>query len=205
MGIELDVHMMKDGNIAVIHDSNLKRVTGYDVDIENLTKADLVNYPLSKSKTTIPLFEDVLTLVDGRVPLLVELKVVNDFNEDFARKVIELLNQYPYKKNVALQSFNPYANKFMKQTQDVFPVGQLASDVLPGQTKFVHFMFRHLFILLISKPDFLNYDIAYIRKRKIARLRRRGLPIIAWTIDSDEKQTLAAKFADNIIFENINI
>ncbi len=204
-GIELDVHLMKDGNIAVIHDANLKRVTGFDVLIEDLVKEDLVKYPLLKSKTTIPLLSEALSLVDGRVPVLVELKVVNDFNPEFALKVIEILNQYPYKKNVALQSFNPYAVKFLRMNQDVFPVGQLASDILPGQSKFVHFMFKHLFILMISKPHFLNYEVGYIKKRKIARLRRRGLPIVTWTIDTEEKKTLAAKFADNIIFESIKI
>lgn len=204
-GIELDVHLMKDGSIAVIHDANLKRVTGFDLKIEDLSKSDLAKYPLLKSLTPIPLLNEVLDLIDGQVPLMVELKVINEFNPEFAEKVLKLLCQYPYKKNVAVQSFNPYAVKYLRQNQDVFPVGQLASDVLPGQSKFVHFMFRHLFILLISKPDFLNYEVTYIKKRKIARLRRRGLPIITWTIDSEEKKALAAHYADNIIFESINI
>lgn len=204
-GIELDVHLMKDGNIAVIHDSNLKRVTGFDVEINTLTKKDLKNYPLLISKSYIPLLKEVLDIVDGKVPILIELKVENDFNPDFALKVLENLDSYPYKKNIALQSFNPYAVKYLKTHQDVYPIGQLASDVLPGQSKFVHFMFKHLFILHLSKPDFLNYEVAYIKKRRIARLRRRGLAIIAWTIDDENKKTLAAKYADNIIFEKITL
>ena len=87
-GIELDVHMMKDGNIAVIHDPSLKRVTGFDVNIKDLTKSDLIKYPLIKSGTYIPLLEDVLTLVDGQVPILVELKVENSFNQEFALRVL---------------------------------------------------------------------------------------------------------------------
>jgi len=204
-GIELDVHLMKDGNIAVIHDSSLKRVTGFDVEIESLSVKDLNKYPLLLSKTFVPTLDDVLKIVEGRVPILIELKVVHDFNPIFAEKILEILAQYPFKKNIALQSFNPYAVKFLKKEQDIYPVGQLGSDELPGQSKFVHFMFKHLFILHVSKPDFLNFDIKYIKKKKIARLRRRGLPILAWTIDSQEKKTLAASFADNIIFENINI
>lgn len=204
-GIELDVHLMKDGNIAVIHDANLKRVTGFDVEISSLTKDQLHRYPLLNSKTSIPLLEEVLVLVDGRVPLLVELKVNNEFNLDFALRVLEILKQYPYKHNVAVQSFNPYCVKFLRTNQKMFPVGQLASDELPGQTKFVKFMFKHLFVLLISKPDFLNEDIAYLKKRKIMHLRKKGLPVIAWTIDTLEKKAIAATYADNIIFEKINL
>jgi glycerophosphoryl diester phosphodiesterase len=204
-GIELDVHLMKDGNIAVIHDGNLKRVTGYDVEIASLTKDELHRYPLIVSKTLIPLLEDVLTLVDGQVPLLVELKVSNEFNPDFALRVLEILKQYHYKNTVAVQSFNPYCVKFLRANQTMFPVGQLASDVLPGQSKFVHFMFKHLYILHISKPHFLNYEVTYIKKKKIARLRKKGMPIVTWTIDTLEKKAIAAKYADNIIFEKINL
>lgn len=205
-GIELDVHLMKDGNIAVLHDASLKRVTGFDVVIDDLTIEDLAKYPLLKSKTTIPLLTDVLNLVSGKVPILVELKVENKFNPELARVVLEILNAYPYKKTIAVQSFNPYCAQYLKQNQDVFPVGQLATDVLPGQSRLVHFMFKSLLILKISKPDFLNMDIKYIAKKsKVKRLRKKGMPIIAWTIDSEDKKLTASQYADNLIFEIINL
>lgn len=205
-GIELDVHMLKDGNIAVVHDPNIQRVTGFDIEVKNLTAEDLSKYPLLKSKTPIPLLTDVLSLVAGQVPILIELKVDNDFNPDFAKKVLELLDAYPYKKTIAVQSFNPYCVKFLKQNQDVFPVGQLATNILKGQSKMVNFIFRSLLVLKISKPDFLNYEVTYInKKRKIARLRKKGMPIVTWTIDNEEKKLIAFKYADNLIFENINL
>ena len=61
-GIELDVHLMKDGELAVVHDSSLKRTAGADVKIEDLTKEDLEKYPLEGTEETIPLFKDVLAL-----------------------------------------------------------------------------------------------------------------------------------------------
>ena len=75
-GIELDVHLMKDGTLGVIHDSNLQRVAGADVRIEDLTLSDLPSYKLSETQETVPVFDDVLTLFDGKAPLIVELKVV---------------------------------------------------------------------------------------------------------------------------------
>ena len=68
-GIELDVHLLKDGNLAVMHDSLLNRTTGHPGRIEDLTTGDLINYPLEGTEETIPEFMDVLTLYNGKAPL----------------------------------------------------------------------------------------------------------------------------------------
>ena len=74
-GAELDVHLMSDGRLAVVHDSDLTRVCGKNVRIEDLTAADLPDCPLQGTTETIPLLEDVLALFEGKTPLVVELKV----------------------------------------------------------------------------------------------------------------------------------
>ena len=73
-GIELDIHLLKDGNLAVIHDSLLNRTTGAAGRIEDLTTEELKNYHLEGTEETIPEFMDVLTLYNGKAPLIVELK-----------------------------------------------------------------------------------------------------------------------------------
>ena len=73
-GAELDVHLMADGNLAVVHDSDLTRVCGKKGVIEDLRREDLKNYPLQGTGETIPLFGDVLDLFAGKTPLIVELK-----------------------------------------------------------------------------------------------------------------------------------
>ena len=73
-GIELDVHLMADGNLAVIHDPSLKRTVGVDVQIEDLRTEDLENYQLEGTAETIPLFRDVLDLYENKAPLIIELK-----------------------------------------------------------------------------------------------------------------------------------
>ena len=75
-GIEFDLHLLKDGNLAVIHDSLLKRTTGCDGRIEDLTTEDLKNYHLEGTDETIPTFQELLDLYDGKAPLIVELKPV---------------------------------------------------------------------------------------------------------------------------------
>lgn len=202
-GIELDVHLLTDGELVVFHDNNLKRIVGVDKEVDSLSSSDLNDYLLPKTKTPLPLLKDVLELVDGKVPILIELKIENYFNKDFPRILLELLDTYEYKDTIALQSFNPFAVKWLRKNQTYpYPLGQLGSDILPGQSKFTHFMFRNLYILKISKPNFLNYEVNFINKKKIQKYRKKR-PLITWTIDNPEKLEIARKQADNIIFESI--
>ena len=76
-GIEFDVHLLKDGSLAVMHDSDLKRITGREGFMEDLTAQDLENYHLCGTDQTIPTFQQVLDLFDGQAPLIIELKTRN--------------------------------------------------------------------------------------------------------------------------------
>ena len=73
-GAELDVHLMRDGNLAVIHDASLKRTAGADVLVEDLTAEELKRYRLEGTEEQIPLFSEVLEVFEGKTPLIVELK-----------------------------------------------------------------------------------------------------------------------------------
>jgi glycerophosphoryl diester phosphodiesterase len=204
-GIELDVHLLKDGNLVVFHDENLKRVVGVDVNLSSLTYDEVKQYLLPKTKTTLPLLKDVLDLVNGQVPLLIELKLMNKFDEAFPKAVLEELKDYKYKESIALQSFNPYAMKWLRQNQTYpYLLGQLGSNILPGQSKFVHFAFRHLFVAKIAKPDFINWEVSFINKRNIQRYRKKH-GLLTWTINDDKKLETAEKYADNIVFEHLKL
>lgn len=204
LGIELDVHLTSDGYIVVNHDANLVRTTGTDLVIEKAPLEEIRKSRLLKTNTQIPLLKEVLDLVNGKVPLLIELKIEGEIPPLFVDKVLDIINEYPHKNKILLQSFNPYVVKDIKNKVSELPVGQLMSDVLDGQSKFVHFMFKSLLILKLSKPDFFNYEVKYIKKRRIQR-KRNKLPLITWTIDNYDKLTTAKHFADNYIFELINI
>ena len=80
-GIELDVHLLADGNLAVIHDSTLKRVTGAEGIVEDLVTEDLKNYHLGGTEETIPTFRELLDLYEGKAPLIVELKPMLGFDQ----------------------------------------------------------------------------------------------------------------------------
>lgn len=204
-GIEMDVHPLKDGGLAVVHDNNLKRVTGFDVNVEDLTEAELANYPITIGGEKIPTFKELLNVVKGQVPLLIELKVTGDFNPELPSRVLKELEGYPNPEKIALQSFQPYCMKWLKEKADKYPLGQLTSWDLDGQSKVVRWLFGTLRVLKISKADFVAYDIRYLPNRFVRRVRRKGFPVLAWTVNTPERLAIAKKNVDNVIFETIRL
>ena len=201
--IEIDIHLMKDGELAVVHDSNLKRVTGHEVIVEDLTSAELEKYPLSMDGQTIPVLKDVLKLIDGAVPLLIELKFNDTFDEGQADALLKHLESYPYKDMIALQSFNPHAVKYLKEHTEEYSVGFLTSYKL-GKGKFITYLLKSLKLLKRMHADFISYDINYLPNKYVTKRRKKGMQVLTWTINSEEKLEKARQVADNIIFEKIN-
>ena len=93
-GIELDVHLMKDGTLAVIHDSSLLRTAGVDVKIEDLAKEDLPQYRLEGTDQHIPLFREALDLYEGKAPMIVELKAYHGNHAPLCEAVCKMLDSY---------------------------------------------------------------------------------------------------------------
>ena len=104
-GAELDVHLMKDGHLAVIHDASLRRTAGADVEIEDLTAEELKNYTLEGTEHHIPLLEEVLPIFAGKAPLIIELKSWKGNQAALAERVCREMEGYygPY----CMESFDP--------------------------------------------------------------------------------------------------
>ncbi|MDD4839472.1 MAG: glycerophosphodiester phosphodiesterase family protein [Clostridia bacterium] len=193
--IEMDLHLTSDGKIVVFHDSNLKRVCKIDKDIklEDLTYEELIQYHLSGTDNSIPLFDELLELVDGKVGLLIELKNVNPFYHGLEKAVIERLKTY--KGDFALQSFNPWSMKYCRLHSN-FVVGQLATYENKSFAPL-----GKLYFAKISKPAFIAYDIRQAENKYVAKWRK-SLPLLVWTINTPERLQKAKDIkANNIIFE----
>lgn len=205
-GIETDVHLLKDGVVAVHHDNNLRRICGKSINIESLTSSQLKDYPMTLGGEIIPLFPDMLKLVNGQVPILIELKTLCGWrNNDLARAVLRDLKDYPYQNVIAIQSFDPFAVKWVRKNQDTYPYGQLASwEGEKGKTPFfVNDFMGKLLCNKISRPMFIAYDIRSTPNDYINSYIEKKVPVISWTVNSKEKLELARKTTDNIIFEDI--
>ena len=202
--IEIDVHLLTDGELAVVHDSNLQRVTGQDVVVETLASADLKKYPLLLNGEKIPTLKETLALIDGKAPLLIELKFNDGFDKRQADALLAHLRDYPYKDMVALQSFHPAAVKYLKKKTTEYSVGFLSSFDLP-RGKFVTYLLKSLSLFNNMQADFISYDIHYLPNKYVAKKRKKGYQLLTWTINSQEKLQKATSLADNVIFEKIEV
>ncbi len=204
--IELDIHGSADGEAIVFHDRTLDRMTGVRGRVAGRTASELVRHSLLESPETIPTLGDVLDLVAGRVPILIELKSRSRRVGQLEKRVASLLSAY--NGPVAVQSFNPYSLGWFSDQAPEILRGQLALDYrkiamkrLPPVAKL--FM-RHMLLNYISKPHFVSYEWGALPSWASARVRMFGLPVIAWTVDSQDIASKVARHVDNIIFEGFH-
>ena len=203
-GIELDVHLMKDGTLAVIHDASLKRTTGADIHIEDLTVADLDQYTLEGTQERIPLFKDVLALFNGKAPLIVELKTASGNHAALAKAACEMLDSY--NGVYCLESFDPRVIHWLRKNRPDLCRGQLAENFfrspknkLPGYLKFV---LTHQLENFLVVPDFVSYKFADRKILGIWLVRKLWrVQGVTWTIKRQADYDTAVKNGWIPIFE----
>lgn len=194
-GIELDVHLLSDGELAVIHDSLLLRVTGKEGRVEDLTAADLVHYHLQGTTAHIPLLKDVLSVVHGKVPLIVEVKSVGNNYAAVTEKTCQLLESYagPY----CIESFDPRCVRWLRKNRPQVIRGQLAENFMKSRVKapwILRFVLTHQLMNFLSRPDFIAYR--YCDRKTLENFLCRklwGLQGVTWTLDSVENYHTAVK------------
>lgn len=188
-GIELDVHLMADGTLAVIHDASLKRTAGADVAIEDLTQEELAQYRLEGTDEQIPLFQDVLELFDGKAPMIIELKAERGNHEALASAVCNLLDDY--KGVFCIESFDPRVLYYLRKNRPEICRGQLAENFFADSQVdlkwHLKFILSNLLGNFLTVPDFVAYRFSH-RKNPGVYLARKlwGVQGVAWTITSEE-------------------
>ena len=158
-GSEMDVHLLADGQLAVIHDSLLKRTTGADGRIEDLTSLQLKNYRLEGTDETIPLFSQVLDIYAGKAPLIVELKPVGDNVDKLCERAMKVLDQYY--GVYCVESFDPRCVYWFKKHRPEIIRGQLSENFLASPTSklpaVLKFLLKALVFNFLTRPDFVAY------------------------------------------------
>lgn len=203
-GAELDVHLMADGNLAVVHDSNLKRVCGQNAVIENLRLEDLQNYPLLGSGEMIPLLDEVLPLFTGKAPLVVELKVAGNNAAALTDATMACLNAWG--GAYCVESFHPAALLRLKEKYPEVIRGQLSCDFLRGEHTGLgaaaDFAMTNLLTTFLTRPDFIAYrheDRNNVSLRLMKRLY--GVHEVAWTVRDRETMDALEGEGVPVIFE----
>lgn len=205
--IELDIRITKDGHIIVFHDEYAERLIGLKGRIGKYTYDEIKDCNiLGVEGAHVPLFSDFLKFVDGRVPLLIELKACFGA-KNFVETVVKILRRY--KGEYVIQTFNPF---------DLIKLKKIAPEIIRGQliTKdlsempldnfkdklgyFIVWLFGFTRFNWFSQPDFYNIDIRCFGKYQ----RRYAIRnVLSFVVTNKEEYTLAMRCTDNVVFENM--
>lgn len=194
-GIELDVQASADGEAMVIHDFALERLTEGCGAVRSLPAADLRRIRLKGTDETIPTLAEILALIGGRAPLLIEVKSPDRRVAALIRAAAAALVGYP--GPAAVMSFNPEIGRWLAR----YAPERLRGLVVSEAGKRWRGMAGRQFALWRARPDFLAYDIRDLPSRFAEARRERGMKVLTWTVRTLADRARAAEHADQIIYE----
>ena len=202
-GIELDVRLSSDGVLVVFHDDTLERMTTESGRVDSKTAEELSKIRLADTEDSIPTFLEVLRVVDGKVPLLVEIKE-DAMKTAVTHKTAEILKEYS--GDYIVESFNPLSLAEFKKLMPGVLRGVLSENFMNEKQyrKPMYFLLECMLLNAACRPDFIAFNHKHFKNASL-RLARGlfGVPTVAWTVRSpeEEKAAFAHKF-DAVIFEN---
>lgn len=195
-GIECDVRPSRDGIAFVFHDANLLRLAERPEYVASLDAANLDNIALPDGGM-IPRLSTLLARCGNEVPLLVEIKANGRHVANLCDEIARDLDR-ANTAQIAIMSFNPYAVRWFARHRPHVTKGLVVTQ--HGRDRLRGGIERTL-ALWLSKPDFVACDICDLPSRFAIHARRRGLPVLTWTVRNKEERVRAALHADQIIFE----
>ena len=197
-GIEFDIQLTKDGQMAVFHDDSLKRVCGVDRMVADCTLAELKTLRLKNTEETIPTLDEFLETVDGKVPLVVEIKTC-DRIEELCGKVAERLDRY--QGLFSVESFDCRAVRWIRKNRPRWIRGQLTMGVGNRKRTAAAVMLHSQTVNVMGRPDYLacEHETDGILPLRLARLFRPNL--VTWTVRSQADLDRLSRRYDILIFE----
>lgn len=202
-GVELDVHLTKDGKLAVLHDENLKRMCGVEINLAFLNSWELKKYKLNGTENTIPLFLDVLPVIHGKVPMIIEVKPyggnIGTLCEQLCRELEGYSGLY------GIESFDPRVLMWFKRHRPEIVRGQLAMKpsryrgaVLPVTT----FAAGNLLMNFLTRPDFIAYCVEDRKNLSFCLCKLiYGVQEFAWTVRNPWQARKVTNSGGLVIFE----
>lgn len=199
---ELDIRLTKDMKLVVFHDADLKRMCGAYVKLSELTYEELSEYRLCGTGEHIPLLKEVLKVIDGRVPLLIEIKRGAPLwiTEKRLHRLLE-----SYQGEYAVQSFGPLSMLWFRLFDCKTKRGILITEKCVGT------FWENLRLKLCSKPfvwkriaapSFVSYDLRCITLEKVFSVIDTGADLYTWTADTLELIEAAKAFSKSVIAQN---
>lgn len=197
--IEFDIRITKDNNWVVFHDKNIARMTGKDIDLNRINFNLLQQIKLNNTENYVPLLIDVLNLIDGRVPLLIEIKPFKRFKKHLLN-LVKLLDNY--KGEFAVFSFSPFIVNWFRKKRPTYIRGQISSffeeKKLP---RFMLYFHKAMIYNKVTKPNFISYNIKNVPNKYVSKAKRNGMLLFGFTATNKSDYTNALKYLDNVVFE----
>ncbi|MDW6022809.1 glycerophosphodiester phosphodiesterase [Mesorhizobium sp. BAC0120] len=194
--IECDVHLSGDGVPVVIHDNDLKRLTGVDGYVWQRSAAEIKALRIGGTEDRVPTLAETLRLVDGRVPLVIELKGVPGHDAGIVAKVASELRSYRGK--VAIMSFDHWLLRDFPKEAPGVPAGLTAWGDMPHH-------FEAHFSMLGSGYSFVSYDVTALPNPFVTFVRERlQMPVISWTVRDRAAVQRTFAHADQMTFEGFD-
>lgn len=193
--IECDLQYVADGVPVVFHDDDLQRLCNMPGDVRSKTSAELAQLSIGGTKDRVPRLRDMLDLVKGKVPLVIELKGREGDDDGFVESVLEVLEGYDGK--VALMSFDVWLLRELKEVGAPYPVGLTAygdkPEIWDRQTE-----------EMAIGLDFTSYHVAHLPNPFTDGLREKGIPVITWTVRDEAARERTFANADQMTFEGFD-
>ena len=191
--IECDVHLTSDGQVVIFHDDQLERLTGTKGYVWQRTGAEMRALRIGGTEDRVPSLDELLDLVDGRVPLVVELKGIPGHDSGLVARVGERLARYS--GPVAIMSFDHWLIRDFARDAPGLPAGLTAWGDQPHEIE-AHFA------MLAHGLDFTSYSVTHLPNPFVTFMRERlGAPIISWTVRDEEAVRISEQHADQMTFE----
>lgn len=206
-GIEIDLQLSRDGVAMVFHDETLERLTPRQGWVRDLTAAELAAIPLKGGDEGIPTLAEVLDIVAGQVPLLIELKdqTLRMAESDGRLEAATAALLRDYTGPVAVMSFNPHMIAHMAAFAPDLPRGLTTSAYVPEEWEPIP---PEVCDRLRPIPDydrvqasFISHEAADLSRPRVAELAAQGAAILCWTIKSRQAEEKARRIAQNVTFE----
>lgn len=208
--IEIDIQPSADGVPMVFHDYDLRRLTGQSGRVRGLTAAELSALPLTGGSEGVPSLAEVLEIVAGQVPLLIEIKDqdggMGPNVGQLERNVADVLSDYT--GPVALMSFNPHSVAVLADAAPDLPRGLTTSayrdEDWPLLSAATRAHLRGIPDLGSTGASFISHEASDLDRPKVLDLKQKGTTVLCWTIRSADAEKEARNIAQNVTFEGYN-
>jgi glycerophosphoryl diester phosphodiesterase len=199
-GIELDVQSASGGEAFVFHDAELERLTAARGLLHARTAAELDGIMLAGTDEFIPRLEEILKIVGGRVPVLIEVKTRERHVAALCLSVRRALEGY--RGAAAIMSFNPQVAHWFGENAPRIVRGLVVTEEgEKTKTERLKGFARRWACMARAKPDFLAYDVRDLPSRFAGAARARGIPVLTWTVRNAASEQAAFDHADEAIYE----